>query len=92
MISDPLRGVSDATVVLCSAWFLGGWVLGFLAALVIWWRPIRHCAYDHREATIYKRALEDVEARERVLKAQNTDLARKLVAGHTPRTSRRGPA
>jgi hypothetical protein len=61
MISDPLRGVSDATIALCGAWALGGWLLGFVTAVFVWWRPITRARHDRREIRRLQMALEDAD-------------------------------
>ena len=82
MMTDPLRNVSDATIVLCASWALGGWLLGSLTTLVLFWRPIRRQRASQDEAQIYRRALQDVEQREQELRSENTRLALKLASAH----------
>ena len=73
-----LLQVSDATIRLAGLWGLIGWAIGFVTALVLWWRPIRGQSWHHAQLRLYMMHVHDLERRQDELRHQNTILAQRL--------------
>lgn len=76
-MTDPLAGVSDATMALAGFWCLVGWVTGFAFAVAIFWSKIRKTADGVLRLLRYQ--VDDDAEHLRQLYAMNDRLGRKLI-------------